>query len=218
MQRSVNPLPTPVQAPPSASESAGCHKTVILTSHNLDMTKLWLLSANEITAPRFSLRLFSGQAALPPLTAAIFSAAYLIWAILSWPLPAESLPSRSNEQTLSVAEPDADAAPDYLEIADWHLFGLNQSPEQETVTTHLLATPLQLKLLGTFWMSDRPENRYAIIQSADGLQQKYREGDALPEDAVLQHVEKTRVVLKHLQRLESLAFEPNPVSFSAPNQ
>ncbi len=122
-----------------------------------------------------------------------------------------------NEKTLPVAGANADSVPDYLEIADWHLFGLNQTAGEETVAATLVETPLQLKLLGTFLVSDRPENRYAIIQSADGLQQKYREGEALPEDAVLQHVEKTRVVLKHLQRLESLAFEPNPVSFSAPN-
>lgn len=181
------------------------------------MTKLWLLSANEIAAPRFSIRLFNRQGALPPLTAAVLSALYLTWAILSWPLPAESLTPAGNEQTLPVAAPNADSVPDYLEIADWHLFGLDETADEETVATALVETPLQLKLLGTFLVSGRPENRYAIIQSADGLQQKYREGEALPEDAVLQHVEKTRVVLKHLQRLESLAFESNPVSFSAPN-
>lgn len=179
------------------------------------MTKLWLLPANDIAATRFSIRLFNRQGALPPLTAAVLSTLYLSWTILSWPLPAESLRPVTDEQAPPLAASNAVAAPDFLEIADWHLFGQYETSEPETAAT-LVETPLQLKLLGTFLLSGRSDGRYAIIQSADGLQQKYRVGEALPDEAVLQRVEKTRVVLKHLQRLESLAFAPNPVSLATP--
>lgn len=178
------------------------------------MTKLWLLSANEIAAPRFSIRLFNGQGGLPPLAAGIASALYLVWALISWPRPADSLGAAAEDAAVPAAANAA--AADYLEIADWHLFGREETGVEEAAAA-VVATPLQLKLLGTFLLSGPSANRYAIIQTADGMQQKYREGDTLPEDAVLQRIEKTRVVLKHRQRLESLEFEPNPLSLSAPN-
>ncbi|MCK9606112.1 MAG: hypothetical protein M0R33_06625 [Methylomonas sp.] len=182
------------------------------------MTKLWLLSANEIAVPRFSIRLFNEQAALPPLTAGIFSALYLIWVIIAWPLPDDASGAAIAELAVPIAATNADSTPDYLAVADWHLFGEDETVAPETTAIRLVATPLQLKLLGVFFLSGQSDNSYAIIQSADGMQQKYREGEALPEDAILQRIEKTRVVLKHLQRLESLAFDPNPISLAAPNQ
>lgn len=178
------------------------------------MTKLWRLPANDSAAARFSIRLFNRQGMLPPLTAAVLSASYLIRTLLGWPSPSESLSPVTDEQS---AAADAGTVPDYLEIADWHLFGHDDTVERETADV-LVETPLQLKLLGTFLLSGRTDGRYAIIQSADGTQQKYREGESLPEDAVLQRVEKSRVVLKHSQRLESLAFAPNPVTLAAPEQ
>lgn len=180
------------------------------------MTKLWLLSANPLAAPRFSSR-FLEQGAAPPLTAGILAVLYLLWVLMSWPPPEAFTEPVIAEPAVPAASPEADSPPDYLEIADWHLFGQPEAAAAQDSTAALASTPLPLKLLGTFLLAGAPENSYAIIQAGDGVQQKYRVGQALPEDAVLQGVEKTRVVLKHMQRLEALEFDPNPVSLVAPN-
>lgn len=153
---------------------------------------------------------------MPPLTAGMAALLYLIWVLMSWPLPTASFAPASGESAMPAVLTGTDLAADYLEIADWHLFGQGQRDVQASATV-LAATPLPLKLLGTFWLAGAPESSYAIIQAGDGLQQNYRIGAVLPEDATLQSIEKTRVVLKHLQRLEILAFDPNPISLTAPN-
>ncbi|MCQ8103839.1 hypothetical protein NP590_06965 [Methylomonas sp. SURF-2] len=176
------------------------------------MTKLWLLSVNETAKARFSTLSFGGQV-VPPLAAAVASALYLIWVLFSWPGPAEFTEMPAEELPPA---PAAEPVADYLDIADWHLLGREETGVEEEAA-EVAATTLRLKLLGTFLLSGPSANRYAIIQNADGMQQKYREGDTLPEEAVLRRIEKTRVLLERRQRNESLQFDPNPLSLSAPN-
>lgn len=110
----------------------------------------------------------------------------------------------NTEQTspvvVEVAQPVA--APDYLQISEWHLFGqLQTAVEQATITE----TRLQLKLLGTFVSSTTPMS--AVIQAEDGTQKKYKIGDALPGGAVLEDIAASRVLLSHNGRRESLALQ-----------
>lgn len=185
------------------------HKTVIFASHNLHMSKLCFLSVNE---PKLLLpKLRINQQAAMPLSAACLAAFYLGWVILQWP--------QLHEPILDVAQTDANVpneaaeTRDFLQIAEWRLMGTADTVE-EVADAELAPTPLQLKLLGTFYLPRQPQNNYAVIQSSDGQQRKYRVGEELPEGAVLQAVEHSRVVLKHNQRLEYLQFEANPLALT----
>lgn len=111
-------------------------------------------------------------------------------------------------ETSKVPEP-----PDLLQIADWHLFGKN--PNSQQADTAVSETPLQLKLLGVFLLSQVPENTSVIIQADDGQQKKYRPGDELPGGATLKTVEYSRVVIEHNHRQEFLALERNKAGLPA---
>lgn len=119
-------------------------------------------------------------------------------------------------QSAEPANPEATNAPpppDLLQIADWHLFG--QSPSNDGADTAVSETQLQLKLLGVFLLSQDPENAYAILQTEDGQQKRYRPGDELPGGATLQAIEQMRVVLLHGNRQESLTLKRNSVGSPA---
>lgn len=176
------------------------------------MTKLCFFSAPESKPLAQAVRI--NQQVVMPLLATCISTLYLVWAISDWPQLLEAIPDVVQAETTENAVPTQ--ARDYLQIADWRLMGATETTD-EMHEAVLAPTPLQLKLIGTFYLPKQPKKNYAVIQSSDGLQQKYRVGETLPEGAVLQAVEKTRVVLKHNQRLAYLQFEANPLALTTSN-
>lgn len=130
----------------------------------------------------------------------LLAAAYLLYVIFG--LGGESEVPAGN-QSVSIAETAQTAveAPNYLEIGDWHLFGL--PPVGHDDQAAVVESRSQLKLQGTFvaW----PNIRSAVIQAEDGSQKKYRIGDQLPDGAQLREILPDRVLLSHNGRRESLA-------------
>lgn len=96
------------------------------------------------------------------------------------------------------------ASVDFLQMADWHLFGRASDNDQIGTVSQ---TQLQLKLLGVFLVSKTPESAYAIIQAEDGVQKKFRQGEALPGGAMLKTIEISKVVLLHDNRQELLLLQ-----------
>lgn len=160
---------------------------------------------------------FSKQTMLPQ-SVSMLAILYLVWVLVNWPqLPGIHSPVDANAGLQSVNLDQSMASPDYLQMAEWQLMGEESMDIQVGQPADALTeTPLQLKLLGTFFLSQQPQNSYAIIQSATGEQKKYRLGEPLQEGASLHAVEKSRVVLKHHQQLEYLAFNPNNLAVLTP--
>lgn len=160
---------------------------------------------------------FNRQAMLPH-SLSILAILYLIWVLINWPqLPGIHSPVNAGADLQPVNTIGLAAEPDYLQMAEWPLMGQESPDIQVSQSADALAeTPLQLKLLGTFFLSQQPQNSYAVIQSAEGTQKKYRLGESLQEGASLHAVEKHRVVLKHNRQLEYLAFDPNNTAVLAP--
>ena len=98
---------------------------------------------------------------------------------------------------------------DFRAIKDWHLFGqtetmaaqnggLNEIPQE---------TQLQLKLLGVFFLPNQKNTSYAIIETDDHVQKKYRPGDEVPGGITLQSIAKQQVILLRNNQRESLSME-----------
>jgi len=171
------------------------------------MFSLRLISVSEKArlSPRFR-NLQCGSAPLPGLCAL----GILLYSLWHWP----SLKAQEPVVAVTPATDDRPAAPDYRRIAAWNLFG-GQNDETPGAAEQPVESDLQLKLLGTFVVSALSDRRYAIVQHNDGAQRRYRVGDRLPEDVVLERVDAKRIVVRNRQRLESLAF-PAPAPAAAP--
>ncbi|MCX7106275.1 MAG: hypothetical protein NTV66_01700 [Methylococcales bacterium] len=98
---------------------------------------------------------------------------------------------------------------DFLLIKDWHLFGNpSVSNEQKGVLNdEPQETQLQIKLLGVFFLPNQKKTSYAIIESEDKIQKKYRLGDELPGSITLQSITKEQVILLRNQQPESLSMD-----------
>jgi len=98
---------------------------------------------------------------------------------------------------------------DFLVIKDWHLFGqpvvipAQNSKQHETPQE----TQQQLKLLGVFFLPDQKKASFAIIETDDHLQKKYRPGDELPGGSTLQSIAKEQVILMRNDQPESLSMD-----------
>lgn len=140
-----------------------------------------------------------------PLLPVLFAAGYLAYALLGitgdWRTETTHEPPSVAQSEVLAAEPVE--TPDYARIAEWHLFG--QARSAMTEDTVIRATPLQLKLLGTFVASSSMAAASAVIQSEDGSQKKYKLGDTLPGDAVLEDIQTSQVLLSRNGHRESLA-------------
>ncbi|WP_292428786.1 type II secretion system protein N [Methylobacter sp.] len=98
---------------------------------------------------------------------------------------------------------------DFLVIKDWHLFGQSavisaQNSEQQGTPQE---TQLQLKLLGVFFLPEQKRNSYAIIETDDHIQKKYRPDDELPGGATLQSIATEQVILLRNNQRESLSMD-----------
>ena len=180
------------------------------------MMKLWPFSKQLPRGLGLSARLDKNNAL--PLAASMVALSYLGWVMATWPQTMAIDPQPHNPLAVDTANAgQTTALANYLQIADWQLLGEGAAmAEINPAETSVPATPLQLKLLGTFYLSQQPQNSYAVIQSAEGSQKTYRLGEPLQEGVSLQAVEKNRIVLLHNQHQEYLAFDPNTLALLTP--
>lgn len=149
-----------------------------------------------------------------PTLATIIAGAYCLLALLSLPLPVSDDHDAMDLKPADGSSVPADSGADYAEMAAWHLLAASGEPTN-AMDQELNATQLQLTLLGTWLLSEREQDRYAVIQTADGSQRRYRVGDEIVDGARLQAVEARRVIIRRGEVDEYLAFQPNPLSLSA---
>jgi general secretion pathway protein C len=104
------------------------------------------------------------------------------------PAPAESTPGSASP---APAPPADDAA-----IGSWHLFGQAEAVQTvEASPAPLPATPLNLRLVGIFFMERGGDRALALIAESNGPERGYRIGESLPGGARLQRIQRDHVVV-----------------------
>lgn len=142
--------------------------------------------------------------ALAELTAAIF------WNRL--PLPAKTAAS------VGTAPMPGDSAAvredDYAAVSNLHLFGQASAPQPVVAPApQAEASPLNLRLVGVFFMERGGAKALALIAEGTGLERSYRVGEALPGGARLDRIQRDSVIVSqggqqqtlNLPRLEETA-------------
>lgn len=113
------------------------------------------------------------------------------------PALAQSTPGSDNPAT---ARPADDAA-----IGSWHLFGQAQAGRLvEASPAPIPVTPLNLRLVGVFFMERGGDRALALIAEGNGLERGYRIGEPLPGGARLQRIQRDHVVVSRGGREEVL--------------
>lgn len=122
----------------------------------------------------------------------------------------------------SSASASANAPPtDYTAIAAWHLFGQMEAGRPvEAPPTPLPVTPLNLRLVGVFFIERGGDQALALIADGSGPERGYRVGEPLPGGARLERVQRDHVVVSRNGRQEVLNLpklgDPNPMLPPAP--
>jgi Type II secretion system protein C len=98
---------------------------------------------------------------------------------------------------------------DFLAIKDWHLFGQPETIAAPNSGQNEIPqeTQLQLKLLGVLFRPNQNKTSYAIIETDDHVQKKYRPGDEVPGGITLQSIAKQQVILLRNNQRESLSMD-----------
>ena len=121
------------------------------------------------------------------------------------PVPAVIMPAATAglSASASILSP-----PDEAAIAAWHLFGRLQSSPPVAAPTPppapLPVTPLNLRLVGIFFLEQSSDRALALIAEANGVERGYRAGEALPGGGRLERVQRDHVVVSRNGRQEVL--------------
>jgi len=135
------------------------------------------------------------------------SMASLTWRIMPQPeIIDEGLTVLNSPARVAIPSPRADV-PSANVIARWNLFGkveINKpKPKIEQDIELAPPTKLNLKLKGLFY-SDNKNNARAIIADAKQKEDSYAIGDDVPGGAKVHDILKTKVILEHNGKLETL--------------
>ncbi len=110
-----------------------------------------------------------------------------------------SVPAPSNREAVITAPTD------YAAIAAWHLFGrLETGRPVEPPPAPLPITPLNLRLVGVFFIERGNDRALALIAEGSGQEHSYRVGASLPGGARLEQVQRDHVVVSRNGRQEVL--------------
>jgi type II secretory pathway component PulC len=145
-----------------------------------------------------------------PLVATIGAIAYLLYVVFLV-IQAFSNPKLENslalEQEQSAQEVQETRRLDFMAIKDWHLFGAAETTETQHAGINEIPqeTQLQFKLLGVFFLPNQKITSYAIVETDDHLQKKYRPGDAMPGGVTLESIAKYQVIILRNNQRESLS-------------
>lgn len=126
--------------------------------------------------------------------------------ILLWLGPARPLvDAPESARSADVDQPAATRPGDAAVIASWHLFGQVAAEQRaEAPPPALPMTPLNLRLVGIFFMERGGDRALALIAESNGPERGYRAGEALPGNARLQRIQRDHVVVSRDGREEVL--------------
>lgn len=106
---------------------------------------------------------------------------------------------------------------DYAAMAAWRLFGrLETERPVEAPPTPLPITPLNLRLVGVFFIERDNDRALALIAEGSGQERGYRVGESLPGGARLDRVQRDHVVVSRNGRQEVLNLPKLSESSSIP--
>lgn len=137
-------------------------------------------------------------------------AAAVLWNRL--PLPVATVASAGPGSAPGAGAPIGTA--DYAAVSNLHLFGQSDSPQPvQAPPPQTEATPLNLRLVGVFFMERGGAKALALIAEGTGSERSYRVGESLPGGARLDQIQRDRVVVSqggqqqtlNLPRLEETA-------------
>lgn len=120
------------------------------------------------------------------------------------------LPLPVGAATSALSEPSTSETPliqpaDYTAIGAWHLFGrVDTAQPVEAPPAALPVTPLNLRLVGVFFVERGGDRALALIAEGTGLERGYRIGESLPGGARLEQIQRDRVVVSRGGRQEVL--------------
>jgi len=133
--------------------------------------------------------------ALAGLTLAVFLGPFLPPG--GSPSPVGSAPDSDNT---AISQPA-----DYAAIGSWHLFGRMEAARSvEAPTAPMPVTPLNLRLVGIFFMERGSDRALALIADGNGPERGYRIGESLPGGARLQRIQRDHVVVSRSGQEELL--------------
>ena len=90
-------------------------------------------------------------------------------------------------------------------ISSWHLFGQVEAAHPvEAPPAPMPETPLNLRLVGVFFMERGSDRALALIAESNGPERGYRIGEPLPGGARLQRIQRDHVVVSRSGREEVL--------------
>ncbi|MDG4553391.1 MAG: type II secretion system protein N [Candidatus Competibacter sp.] len=132
------------------------------------------------------------------------SLAQLTLTILSgWRSPSIRMASALGSSDAEPASPAGRV--DYAAIAAWHLFGRVEANQAVVAPPPVIpATPLNLRLVGVFFVERGNDRALALIAEGNGLERGYRVGDPLPGGARLELIQRDHVMVARQGRREVL--------------
>ena len=119
--------------------------------------------------------------------------------------PAASMSmSTTPAESIGRANADLRSQADYAAIGAWYLFGqLDVSRPVETPSVPLPVTPLNLRLVGVFFV-EQGDRALALIAEGNGLERGYQIGAPLPGGALLERIQRDHVIVSRNGRQEVL--------------
>ncbi len=122
----------------------------------------------------------------------------------SAPQPTSLLPG-STEPVSASNHPAAARPADGVVISTWHLFGRAEAARPvEAPNAPQPIVPLNLRLVGIFFMERGGDRALALIADGNGPERGYRLGEPLPGGARLQRIQRDHVVVSRNGREEVL--------------
>ena len=85
----------------------------------------------------------------------------------------------------------------------------------DLATAEIKQSTLDFTVVGIMY-SDKKDESQVLLQSPEGKDQSFMVGDTLPGGAVIQRIEKSRIIVLYKGALESLRLPKNELLFEAP--
>lgn len=118
------------------------------------------------------------------------------------------LPGKVAESALKASARNETAntlSADYAAIASWHLFGRTEVGRPvNTPPPPLPTTPLNLRLVGVFFIERNTQRALALIADGSGPERSYHVGESLPGGARLEQVLRDHIIVSRNGRQEVL--------------